>query len=501
MDPLSVIASIAGISQAGVSLSRGIFNLLSALRHAPKEAYDVAKTISDLSIVLSELRRVLRDGRDIIKRKLLRRVASAMRRIRRIHEEIGTLIQVADGAARFLWAFRRSKCAVLLQKIESFQVGINLILQIILLALQLKQRTRRTTEHEARTDTAEAAASFEAVSATERQQAENMVQVSYHSIRTIVCGAGSNDASSNVEDTNVEEQGRQLQVWKLERDDSAMWLYGLAFSSTVDAEAQEPPRTTGYKFNDEGENEATSQRTTQELEIRNRRDEGSLHLFVQEAPNDREIVKELLSEWTTLTEREIEMPENGSPPPASRPVKAGKPKDIHFKDAVGRVFLFPWELAKTWTGVEKLIKDAFTHVDVLGPHVMATHYDVLDGASGAIMLPAAWERLINPGMSVVMHMWPMDRRPEPSRNPESPREAMGLPVTSSFSGQLPAKPRHVKSPIPHAEVEIPQAQTKSKTMAPQTESNDEQKGPGFKTGSNKTNLSGYGDERKGKKKV
>ncbi|KAI1293955.1 hypothetical protein F5Y03DRAFT_327075 [Xylaria venustula] len=150
---------------------------------------------------------------------------------------------------------------------------------------------------------------------------------------------------------------------------------------------------------------------------------------------------------------------------------AGRPPQklpVRFRDAVGRNFLFPWEKAKTWAGMRRLINSCFLHVDVLGPHVMAARYDLsvnlplsMDvandimspgspitpvatqtsapaietpssfpaagsssaaGASGNanssqhqqqqqhrssfVVLPELWEDTIEPGMLVVQHMWP-----------------------------------------------------------------------------------------------
>jgi hypothetical protein len=59
-----------------------------------------------------------------------------------------------------------------------------------------------------------------------------------------------------------------------------------------------------------------------------------------------------------------------------KPSLAPKPP-IKFKDAVGRKFSFPWELCKTWKGMEELIKQAFLHVDIIGPHVFDGHYDLV----------------------------------------------------------------------------------------------------------------------------
>ncbi|KYG42601.1 hypothetical protein M433DRAFT_34877, partial [Acidomyces richmondensis BFW] len=68
---------------------------------------------------------------------------------------------------------------------------------------------------------------------------------------------------------------------------------------------------------------------------------------------------------------------------------------IKFKDAVGRKFSFPWHLCKTWKGMESLIRQAFMHVDVIGDHVRAQHYD-LTGPDGEIILPQVWDTMVQP---------------------------------------------------------------------------------------------------------
>ncbi|KAM7185897.1 hypothetical protein V8F20_011601 [Naviculisporaceae sp. PSN 640] len=83
---------------------------------------------------------------------------------------------------------------------------------------------------------------------------------------------------------------------------------------------------------------------------------------------------------------------------------------IKFKDAVGRKFSFPFHLAQTWQGMEELIKQAFLHVEVIGPHVQEGHYDLVD-QNGEIILPSVWEKVVEPDWSITMHMWPMDKTP------------------------------------------------------------------------------------------
>lgn len=67
--------------------------------------------------------------------------------------------------------------------------------------------------------------------------------------------------------------------------------------------------------------------------------------------------------------------------------------------------------------MEDLIRQAFLHVDVIGPHVQEGHYDLI-GPNGEIILPQVWETMIEPDWAVTMHMWPMPEPPKPG--PEAP---------------------------------------------------------------------------------
>lgn len=101
---------------------------------------------------------------------------------------------------------------------------------------------------------------------------------------------------------------------------------------------------------------------------------------------------------------------------------------IRFKDAIGRKFVFPFELVKTWhvgtrqtkrsammlpifpvlirrqQGIAQLVKSAFVMVDVLGPHVQNEHFDMI-GPDGDIILPLTWAARIRPGMAISMQMY------------------------------------------------------------------------------------------------
>lgn len=59
-------------------------------------------------------------------------------------------------------------------------------------------------------------------------------------------------------------------------------------------------------------------------------------------------------------------------------------------------------LADYLQGMEKLIKQAFLHMQIIGPHVDQGHYDLID-PNGYIILPQAWEMMVQPGWSIKMH--------------------------------------------------------------------------------------------------
>ncbi|KAK7191008.1 uncharacterized protein CC84DRAFT_657054 [Paraphaeosphaeria sporulosa] len=62
--------------------------------------------------------------------------------------------------------------------------------------------------------------------------------------------------------------------------------------------------------------------------------------------------------------------------------------------------------------MEELIKQAFLHVEIIGPHVHERHYDLVD-PDGEIILPQVWKSIIQSGWAVIMRMWPVSEPPPP----------------------------------------------------------------------------------------
>jgi len=119
----------------------------------------------------------------------------------------------------------------------------------------------------------------------------------------------------------------------------------------------------------------------------------------------------------------------------------GKP--IKLKDAVGRRYSFPYYRCETWAGIEELIKSAFLHVEVIGPHVSEGHYDLMNSA-GEVILPQLWEDHVQPGWEISMSMWPI---PGPKQRVPPPPPPPVHVIVDRLPGPLPL-PRLTGPPPP-----------------------------------------------------
>src|SRR5688572_7734964 len=139
MDPFSILAGVAGIAAAGGHLSAAIFSLIVAIHDAPKEMKDMARGVSELSLVLRELRRVLKDGTGLYRPHLLRLVKASTRRIRGLLDEVQDLVDHSKGlksAVRVILLFRtKARSAKLVGKIETLKGTVQLMATTMLLAI------------------------------------------------------------------------------------------------------------------------------------------------------------------------------------------------------------------------------------------------------------------------------------------------------------------------------------------------------------------------------
>lgn len=83
-------------------------------------------------------------------------------------------------------------------------------------------------------------------------------------------------------------------------------------------------------------------------------------------------------------------------------------------------------------GMEELIRQAFLHIEAIGPHVAEGRYDLV-GPNGDIILPQVWETVIEPDWTITMHMWPIPEKPKPSE-PDPPPADASKPQSGAGSG-------------------------------------------------------------------
>lgn len=93
--------------------------------------------------------------------------------------------------------------------------------------------------------------------------------------------------------------------------------------------------------------------------------------------------------------------------------------------------------------MEDLIKQAFLHIEVIGPHVAEGHYDLV-GPNGDIILPQVWETVVEPDWTITMHMWPIPEKPKDSEPPAkegaAPSSAKADPPPAAAAPESKKKP-------------------------------------------------------------
>lgn len=90
-DPLSVIASIAGVVTAGVTISTGLYEIANNLITAPDEVAQMAKELSILASILRNLRTTMTASVDLCKPRLIEDMEELLAKIRAIYNDVKEL--------------------------------------------------------------------------------------------------------------------------------------------------------------------------------------------------------------------------------------------------------------------------------------------------------------------------------------------------------------------------------------------------------------------------
>ncbi|OBS19055.1 hypothetical protein FPOA_10779 [Fusarium poae] len=144
MDPLSIIASIAGIATAGAQLSNTLFRVYKTVRHAPREIQAVAIEMSDLSITLEHLHEILETGKLHAKPSLFDAVRHVVKNIEATQQEIFKMVTDNTIIVRLKWL----KAAKYLSEIDKQKVTLTLQITILSAAILVKSETKSSSVHE-----------------------------------------------------------------------------------------------------------------------------------------------------------------------------------------------------------------------------------------------------------------------------------------------------------------------------------------------------------------
>ncbi|RSL58392.1 hypothetical protein CEP54_007782 [Fusarium duplospermum] len=307
MDPLSIIAGVAGIATAGVSLVGVLFDTVDSYQNAPKDIISIARGVQDLSIILDQLKQVLIDGRNMHTRWLLKSVASAIRQIEYVHAEVWELIpRSGSGFDRVKWTFQKGKIRDLMNKIETQKSTVQLVCTTLLLAIQQKKVTKHSRRRPGNDSEKYARSRL-------RRQAENLVKTAHESLLNLTSpqqeqiegsptdtshSQGRRDSQPLVDGSPTtptirvsgpgeefpDDNGDLSSQKTLE--ETALWVYDMVFLPTAERKAHE---------GDAGPHPDDSNA----LIIRN--SQGTDIVLASKSPMAAEVVDDLLYDWTHLS--------------------------------------------------------------------------------------------------------------------------------------------------------------------------------------------------------
>lgn len=134
-DPLSVMASIAGVATAGITISIALYDITFHIKRAPKQVAEMAKELSLLSSILRIVKNAMGDNAKHCKPRLLQDLKSMLGKIKTIHGEVKDLTKdSARTMYRLKLVFKSTKTKSILAKIEAFKASLNIILAALQIA-------------------------------------------------------------------------------------------------------------------------------------------------------------------------------------------------------------------------------------------------------------------------------------------------------------------------------------------------------------------------------
>lgn len=146
---LDIIASIIGVASDGFRLSL----LLNAYSTDLRLAHSIARGVSSYSLTLKHVGHTLQQQDNVQSEAAIHAAKSIADESKLVFDEIEhSLVKVQQAqtngsispSQRFTWYFKRGKVAYLLAALESLQLSLSLILQVIHLGLRMSLTSKRS---------------------------------------------------------------------------------------------------------------------------------------------------------------------------------------------------------------------------------------------------------------------------------------------------------------------------------------------------------------------
>ena len=138
MDPLSIIAGVAGIATAGTQLSRTLYHIIRAARNAPRDMDRVASEMLCLTDTLDHLRDILEAGQPYSKPSFFDAISHVMKNIQATQNEISNIVADKTMRAKLTW---HNKVAGFLSDIGNHKVTLTLQISVLSTAILVKSNT------------------------------------------------------------------------------------------------------------------------------------------------------------------------------------------------------------------------------------------------------------------------------------------------------------------------------------------------------------------------
>jgi hypothetical protein len=145
MDPLSIIASVVGVSTTATQLSSALYSISNRVLNAPKEISQLAMELALISQVTRQLGVSLEGSKKLFKADLFDVTKQIIEHFQTVQNEIHSIIlnvNESGKSRRLNWLFTHSAVKKMLLKMQSLQQLVLLAVSTIQVAIEHQKQDR-----------------------------------------------------------------------------------------------------------------------------------------------------------------------------------------------------------------------------------------------------------------------------------------------------------------------------------------------------------------------